>query len=116
LIDGGVVDRIPVSVAREMGADIVIGVNVSPTMKQSEITTIYDVIIQSLDIMQNEILTLRADLSDVMINPDVVQYQPRAFTQLTEIIEKGEEATYEALPEIIARITSWKEQINEENK
>jgi NTE family protein len=114
LIDGGVVDRIPVSVVKEMGADIVIGVNVSPVMKYTEITTIYDVIIQSLDIMQNELLKLRDENSDVMIKPDVAQFHPRAFTQLEEIIGEGEKSAVEALPLINEKIASWKEKFNEE--
>ena len=40
LVDGGVVDRIPVSVVKEMGSDIVIGVDVSKAKVNAEISSI----------------------------------------------------------------------------
>ena len=75
LIDGGVVDRIPVSVVKEMGADIVIAVDVSRVKTDTEITSIYDVIMQSLDIMQMELVENRQIASDVMIRPNVEMFQ-----------------------------------------
>ncbi len=71
LVDGGVSDRVPVSVAKEMGADIVIAVDVSRVKRNAEITSIYDVIMQSIDIMQTEIIKNREIASDIMIRPPV---------------------------------------------
>lgn len=53
-MDGGVIDRIPVSVVKELGADIVIAVDVSPIKVNGDVTSIYDVIMQSIEIMQHE--------------------------------------------------------------
>ena len=86
LVDGGVVDRVPVSVVKKMGADIVIAVDVSHIKKNAEITSIYDVIMQSLDIMQMELVENRQIASDVMIRPNVEKYSSRAFTNIEEII------------------------------
>ena len=74
LVDGGVSDRVPVSVVRDMGADIVIAVDVSGLKKNQEISTIYDVILQSLDIMQQELISNRALQSDIYLRPAVKNF------------------------------------------
>ncbi len=109
LVDGGVVDRIPVSVAKEMGADIVIAIDVSHVKTNAEITSIYDVIMQSLDIMQMELVTHREIESDFMIRPRVEMYSSRAFTNIDEIIKIGEEEAKKHINNIQEYITQWKE-------
>lgn len=107
-VDGGVSDRVPVSVAKEMGADIVIAVDVSRVKRNAEITSIYDVIMQSIDIMQAEILNSREIASTVMIRPPVESYSSRAFTNIEEIINIGKEETKKHLSQIKAEIEQWK--------
>lgn len=109
LVDGGVADRVPVSVAREMGADIVIAVDVSRVKRNAEITSIYDVIMQSIDIMQTEIVSHREMASDFMIRPRVEMYSSRAFTNIEEIIAIGEEETRRNAAQLKKLIEQWKE-------
>ena len=109
LVDGGVIDRIPVSVVKEHGADIIIGVDVAHVKTNAEITSIFDVIMQSIDIMQMELVENRKIASDVMIRPRVEKYSSRAFTQIDEIIAIGEEETRKELPRIKQAIEQWKE-------
>ncbi|MFK9092309.1 patatin-like phospholipase family protein [Bacillus salipaludis] len=108
LVDGGVTDRVPISVAKEMGADIVIAVDVSRVKRNAEITTIYDVIMQSIDIMQSEIINNRETSADVMIRPSVEMYSSRAFTHHEEIINIGKEEAKKHLQQIETVIEQWK--------
>ncbi|GGE66408.1 NTE family protein [Priestia taiwanensis] len=108
-VDGGLVERVPVSVARGLGADIVIGVDVSVIKRNQPIVSIYDVIMQSIDIMQNEGFRQHEIACDCMIRPKVNQFNARTFTQLDEIIEAGEVAAREHIEEIKALIANWKE-------
>ncbi|WP_435367728.1 patatin-like phospholipase family protein [Mesobacillus subterraneus] len=108
-VDGGVVDRIPVSVAKEMGADIVIAVDVSNVKVNADITSIFDVIIQSIDIMQMELVANREIASDVMIRPKVEMYNSKAFTNIEEIIVIGEEEAKKHIDKIKHCIEQWKE-------
>lgn len=108
LVDGGVSDRVPVSVVKEMGADIVIAVDVSRVKRNAEITSIYDVIMQSIDIMQTEIINYREIASDIMIRPPVEVYSSRAFTNIEEIIAQGEEEAKKHLELIKKVINEWK--------
>lgn len=108
LVDGGVVDRIPVSVVKDMGAELVIAVDVSHVKTNTEITTIYDVIMQSIDIMQMELVDHRIVASDITIRPRVEKYNSRAFTNIEEIIKIGEDAARKHIDEIKKRIEQWK--------
>jgi NTE family protein len=108
LVDGGVSDRVPVSVAKEMGADIVIAVDVSRVKRNAEITSIYDVIMQSIDIMQAEIINNREIAASVMIRPPVEIYSSRAFTNIDEIINLGEEEAKKHIKQIQTVIEQWK--------
>ncbi|WP_273125356.1 patatin-like phospholipase family protein [Bacillus weihaiensis] len=109
LVDGGVVDRVPVSVVKDMGADIVIAVDVSHVKHNEDITSIFDVILQSLDIMQDELVHHRKIASDIMIRPHVEQYSSRAFKNIKEIIETGEHEAKLHVKEIQSLIKKWKE-------
>ncbi|MGM0844484.1 MAG: patatin-like phospholipase family protein [Bacillota bacterium] len=108
LVDGGVIDRVPVSVVEEMGADIVIGVDVAQVKQNAEIVTVYDVIMQSIDILQKEIIRNRELHADFMIRPNVEQYSSRAFTNTEEIIAAGEEEAKKIIPSIRQAIEEWK--------
>ncbi|WP_338469928.1 patatin-like phospholipase family protein [Niallia sp. XMNu-256] len=107
LVDGGVIDRVPVSVVKEMGADLVIAVDVSRVKRDAEISNIYDVIMQSLDIMQMELVENRQFASDVMIRPQVEKYSARAFTNIEEIIIMGEEEARKHIEQIKKIIHEW---------
>ncbi|MGG5253060.1 patatin-like phospholipase family protein [Neobacillus sp. SM06] len=109
LVDGGVVDRVPVSVARDMGADFVIAADVSRVKRNAEITSIYDVIMQSIDIMQIEIVSHRVMDSDFMICPSVEMYSSTSFTNVAEIIAIGEAEMREKIDELKCLIEQWKE-------
>lgn len=109
LVDGGVVDRVPVSVVKGMGADIVIAVDVSSVRGPSEIHSIFDVIMQSIDIMQEEMVRSHELTADVMIKPALGKFNSRTFTNVEEMIKIGEEETRKHLPNILAAIAKWKE-------
>ncbi|MBM7552871.1 patatin-like phospholipase family protein [Thalassobacillus pellis] len=108
-IDGGVIDRVPVTVAKDMGADLVIAVDCAHFIGDPNINSIYDVIIQSIDIMQNELVSYLGVSADIMIQPDVSQFSARAFTDIEEIVAEGEKAASKLIPQIKQRLSDWKE-------
>lgn len=113
LIDGGVIDRVPVSVVKEMGADIVIGIDCSHFKDNHDIYSIYDVIMQSIDIMQDELVKDVKVNADVLLLPAVEQYSSRSFTKIKEIVEAGEKEARKKLPEIKRMIEKWKDDQND---
>ncbi|WP_026675986.1 patatin-like phospholipase family protein [Fictibacillus gelatini] len=112
LVDGGVIEKVPVEVVKEMGADIVIAVDISQFRAEPVITSIFDVISQSIDIMQREIGRRHEIASDIMIRPPVEQYSSTTYKNVNEIIELGEKAGKEKIKAIVKKIEEWKENKN----
>lgn len=108
-VDGGVIDRVPTKIVRDMGADLVISVDVSSFAGGAVIQSVFDVMVQSLDIMQQQLVNLQESHADVLIKPPVSNFNSRAFTNLEQIISIGEEAARQQIKELIQRIENWKE-------
>lgn len=100
LVDGAVLNPTPVDVARKMGADIVIAVDLAHAGTVCSITNIFDVIIQSIDIMERELMKTRETVCDVIVRPDVAHISPSSFDTTDECIALGETAAIEVLPQI----------------
>jgi NTE family protein len=109
LVDGGVIDRVPVSVVKEMGADVTIAVDVSFFRTEIELHTIYDVIMQSMDIMAREMVRVQEFDRSIMIRPIVEHKGTLDFSDVDSLIRRGEEATLEKIEEIKSCIANWKE-------
>ena len=107
LVDGGVIDNIPVSVAREKGADIVIAVDISENVVNFNITNIVDVMLQSITIMGAVNAKTRKKEADVLISPKVGDVGMMDFTQKKRCMLAGIEATQKMMPEIKAKIEEW---------
>jgi NTE family protein len=107
LVDGGVIDNIPVSVARERGADIVIAVDISENVLNFNITNIVDVMLQSITIMGAVNAKARKKESDVLISPKIGDVGMMDFTQKKRCMLAGIEATQKVMPEIKAKIEEW---------
>ena len=106
LVDGAVLNPTPVDVARSMGADIVIAVDLAHAGTVYSITNIFDVIIQSIDIMERELMKTRETVSDIVIRPDVAHISPSSFESTDECIALGEAAIREVLPQLRALMSA----------
>ncbi|PYZ97907.1 esterase [Alteribacter lacisalsi] len=115
-VDGGVIDRVPVSVVKEMGADLVIAVDVSYFNKEPEITSIYDVIIQSMDIMEKEMVRFREIEADLMVRPIFKHIKATQFTEVEEIILQGEREMEKHLDAFKESMAAWRERQHERKK
>lgn len=79
-IDGGVVDNYPVDVAREMGADIVIGVNlVQPNALDNVQNSALDVLLNVIDMVSKETIERNIQDTDLYIPIDVTGYNAASF-------------------------------------
>jgi len=107
LVDGGVVDSIPVSAAREMGADIIIAVDIGEQVINFNVVDIVDVMIQSLTIMGAETAKYKKKDADVLIAPKIGDVGMLDFTQKKRCMMAGIEATQKMMPDIKAKIEEW---------
>lgn len=102
LIDGGVVNNFPTALAKEMGADFVIGVNVSQGLRPAnELRTPLDVIYQMGFYTDARMLVINREKTDLYIEPVLDGFTAASFLQTQEIIEQGKKATREALDKLI---------------
>lgn len=108
LVDGGVVDRVPIELVRTMGSELTIGVDVSLAPSNSPVRTFFDVIFQTIDVMEREIFLHRTVHADVMIRPDVGRFSSTSFTNIDIIIEEGRKAARLMIPHIQEKMEDWR--------
>lgn len=108
LVDGGVIDRVPIAPCRELGVDLVIAVDVGLYDKELPVKNIFDVFFQSIEIMEREILKTRILDANVVIRPDVGHISSTAFTQVEECIIEGRKAAETVVDHIRHTIEEWK--------
>ncbi|UMZ73315.1 patatin-like phospholipase family protein [Natranaerofaba carboxydovora] len=102
LVDGAVVNRVPINLCRELGASKVIAVDVDFKVEDAKVNNIFDVIIQSMSIMQKEIMSYKINDCDLLIQPDLSVIKPGQFDRVQEAIDIGEKACMEMIEEIRA--------------
>jgi NTE family protein len=93
LVDGGILNNLPVDVAREMGAKVVIAVNISsPFGKVGQSSSLFDVAYQSIDaaLIQNTFKSLAT--ADLVIAPELGDITAADFERGKEMIELGYQA------------------------
>ncbi len=100
LADGAVIEMLPVDLCRSLGADIIVSVDVSTQVSGVKINTIFDVILQSMNIMQSEMIKEKREVSDILIRPDVQDISPNQFHRSEEAIQAGELACEHVIPRI----------------
>ncbi len=104
LVDGGIANNIPIDIARDMGADIIIAVDVSaPLSSKKEIKSSIDVTAQLTTILTrriaNQQLRTLTD-SDVLITPGEAQISSSDFEKYHELIKAGEKSATKKLKNI----------------
>lgn len=96
LVDGGIVGNLPVDVARQMGVDIVIAVDVEfPLYGKEELGSVLTISEQILTILiRKETLRQIETLSDddILIRPELGVYASTNFTDIVEAIAPGQDA------------------------
>jgi NTE family protein len=100
LSDGGIICRVPSSVARQEGADIVIAVVVDRCIGSEEPRTVVDVYLRVSEIMGERLKQYELADADVVILPEVGDLHWSSFSQAMNLIDEGEKAAKEKLDEI----------------
>ncbi|MFC1606992.1 patatin-like phospholipase family protein, partial [Candidatus Latescibacterota bacterium] len=102
LVDGGLVDHLPVTVAREMGCDFVIASLVEESMHPAEqLDNIINIADQVTSIPTRRVTRLSKSLADFVVEPDMSQFSSADFTSTRAIVEQGRKAAQSAIPALI---------------
>ncbi|MFV0389822.1 MAG: patatin-like phospholipase family protein [Pyrinomonadaceae bacterium] len=101
-VDGGVVSPVPSKAVKEMGADIVVSVDLLSCGASywGTPSTVIGVIFQSAMILLKTVSTLQHNESDVIISPDIAHLRPDEIGKMAEFIELGERAARARVDEI----------------
>ncbi len=105
LIDGGMRNNFPADIAKEMGADIIIGVDVQDELKTaSELNTAVDVLMQVIDHNCKNKYEENLSITDIHIRVNTKGYNAASFssTAIDTLIRRGEEAAMTHWDEIVA--------------
>ena len=125
LVDGGVSDPVPAEVVNAMGADLCVAGNVVPPPKRGVENAIsrvvrmvnrvnpmsylngddgmppmFDIIMNSMQVLQHELGNFKAIPADVLIKPDLSDFTWVEYYRSAELIRRGEEAAERAIPAI----------------
>ncbi|MDY0989041.1 patatin-like phospholipase family protein [Flavobacterium sp. CFBP9031] len=95
LVDGGVVNNYPIQEVRNLGADIIIGVDVQDDLlKRKNLKNATRILVQITNLQSIEKMKSKIKDTDVYIRPDIRDFGVISFDRGEEIIRKGEEAAF----------------------
>lgn len=100
LVDGGIVEQVPISSLRNMGADYILGIDLSGAQKLQKPKGIIDVILNSIEIAVRHQTMLHTEDADAVISLDVRQHGRPGEANVTRLVEEGYKAARENLERI----------------
>lgn len=103
-VDGGLTSPVPVKAARDMGADIVIAVDIAKEPQRSKVRDTIDILMQTFLIMGRAIAAQELLTADVVIVPATHELTTASFESRHLAILEGEKAALAAIPKLRQRI------------
>ncbi len=99
LVDGGLTSPVPVEAVKQLGAEVVIAVNLNVFQKNEKWSpNWYRILNKSIDILQSQLALAEASKADLVLNINTGKSYWYQFTNTQEIIKAGEKAMQEKLP------------------
>ena len=99
-VDGGLTSPVPVQAAREMGADIVVAVDISDRPEGQPVDSLAAILWQTTTIMGGIIGANELKGADIVIRPTLRYVKSWDFTARHDAMLEGEKAALAALPNI----------------
>lgn len=116
-VDGGVVSPVPVDAARQLGADMVVAVDISSKATGKTPKDMLGTVNQSIAIMGQKLGQAELARADVVIHPKVLEMGAADFTQRAAAILEGEKAALAAIPQIRQKLEQLQaDRLNEARK
>ena len=105
-VDGGLVSPVPVRFARQMGADVVIAVDISNPPEANPADGTLQILLQTFAIMGKSINQYELAGADVVVRPSLVGLKSADFSSRQRAIDAGRAAMLAALPALKAKLGS----------
>ena len=111
-VDGGLVSPIPVETARDLGADVVIAVDISARPVAGQTRTAWALLDQTINIMGQQAINRELPLADVVIKPMVLGVGTLDLESKHRSLLEGERAAQVKLQAIVAAINQKRAEMN----
>jgi len=105
-VDGGLVSPVPVRAARQMGADLVVAVDISSPPEANAAGGTLDVLLQTFSIMSKSINYFELKEADVVVRPALLGVSSADFGARKRSIEAGRQAMLQAMPQLRVAIAA----------
>jgi NTE family protein len=105
-VDGGLVSPVPVRAARQMGAELVIAVDISSAPEGNLSGGTLDVLLQTFAIMGKSINYFELKEADIVVKPGLVGVASADFGSRKKSIEAGRKAMLQLMPQLRAAIAA----------
>lgn len=103
LTDGGIVNNFPVEEVLKMGADVVIGVDIQSGLdSKDELDSAVKILNQIVGFQMYKTLASKYDKVDILIKPNITDFNIVSFDKLDEIMEQGDIASREIIDKLKA--------------
>jgi NTE family protein len=99
-VDGGLTHPVPAAIARNLGADVVLAVDISAKPTSKELSSTIDVLLQTFTIMGSRISQYELAKADLVIRPAVDQIRGTEFSARNLAILEGEKAAMPMIAEL----------------
>ncbi|MEX2444764.1 MAG: patatin-like phospholipase family protein [Alkalispirochaeta sp.] len=111
-VDGGVTNNLPSALAREMGADVVIAVDLNSQRPDPQLpVNLLDVTFRSFAMLLDRTSVEGRDDADLVIEPDLNEFSYHDLSHAEEMIRRGYAATQSLLPEIKKLVFTTEEKV-----
>jgi len=102
LVDGGLVNPVPVNLARQLGADIVISVDLNAHNANLKVKSFMGILDRTVSVLMNKVREANMEKfpADITITPDLSHYKFMDYHKTNEAIQIGYDSAMEKIPEI----------------
>lgn len=101
LVDGGIVENVPINTVRQMGAKYIIGIDLNAKHTYDKPGNIFDVIINSFHFLMKQSVKLQTEDADLLIQPDLSKFNRAEMNQVEDLMKKGYEDSKRMLKKIV---------------
>lgn len=100
LVDGGLVENVPISPLKEMGEEMILGVDLNAKRKYQKPEDMIDVLANALDLAIDNATRIQTEEADILIAPELSAYNRADVEKIHDIVQEGYDAAKMILDEL----------------
>jgi NTE family protein len=103
LVDGGIVENVPVTPLKDLGADFIIAVDLNANHSTKKPENMVEILLRTFDFLIQSTTALQAVKAHIRIEPDLSEYNLVEIKQAPELIEEGYNEAKKTLKKALRR-------------